>query len=98
MLQPSAWAPSRLKPALSLQDRAATRRRIGALTQIAWEHGSVFSSASGGRGSPANQPEEGLRMTTDYRVGIIGCGRVPQPGADGRMRGGGIAESHARAY
>ena len=37
-------------------------------------------------------------MTTDYRVGIIGCGRVPQPGADGRIRGGGIAESHARAY
>ncbi len=37
-------------------------------------------------------------MATEYRVGIIGCGRMPGPGPDGRMRGGGIAESHAKGY
>jgi len=36
-------------------------------------------------------------MATEYRVGVIGCGRKPGPGPDGRMRGGGIAESPARA-
>lgn len=37
-------------------------------------------------------------MATEYRVGIIGCGRKPGIGPDGRRQGGGIAESHARAY
>ncbi|MGI8912483.1 MAG: Gfo/Idh/MocA family protein [Chloroflexota bacterium] len=37
-------------------------------------------------------------MADEYRVGIIGCGRKPGPGPDGRMRGGGIAENHAKGY
>jgi UDP-N-acetylglucosamine 3-dehydrogenase len=37
-------------------------------------------------------------MAAEHRVGIIGCGRKPGPGPDGRMRGGGIAENHAKGY
>ena len=37
-------------------------------------------------------------MAAEYRVGIIGCGRKPGVGSDGRRVGGGIAENHARGY